>query len=69
VIGSLKKNVDNLNYPDDIARWSITTNISEEMIEYYLINKPCNVGNIENLKVSYTERGRIYYRMFQFLLY
>ena len=32
------------------------------MIEYYLINKPCNIGDITNLRVEYTDRNRAYYR-------
>ena len=47
-------------YPNDIALWP--KYISEKMIEYYLINKPCNIGDITNLRVEYTDRNRAYYR-------
>lgn len=31
------------------------------MIGYYIINKPCNTGDISSLKVKYLDRNRTYY--------
>jgi hypothetical protein len=37
----------------------------EKMKEYYITNKPVNVGNLENLKKESIERNRKYYRNLQ----
>lgn len=49
-----------LDFPIDIALWPL--NLTSKMIEYYLINKPCNIGNIKNLKFEYTHGDKIYHR-------
>ncbi|KAF5301634.1 hypothetical protein FQA39_LY10681 [Lamprigera yunnana] len=48
------------NFPNDTALWPL--NLSDETVDFYLINKPCNVGNLTALKIQYKDKNRIYNR-------
>ncbi|KAK4887472.1 hypothetical protein RN001_003743 [Aquatica leii] len=50
------KNENDSVFPNDIALWPL--HLSDKMIQYYLINKPCNTGDITTLKVEYTDRNQ-----------
>uniref|UniRef100_A0AAF5DML3 TTF-type domain-containing protein n=1 Tax=Strongyloides stercoralis TaxID=6248 RepID=A0AAF5DML3_STRER len=54
------KHKDNCVFFNDIALWPL--NLTDKMIQYHLINKPCSVGDITTLKVKYEDRNRSYYR-------
>lgn len=54
------KNENHCDFPTDIALWPM--HLSDKIIQHYLINKPCNTGDITTLKVEYTDRNRSYYR-------
>lgn len=47
-------------YEPDIALWP--QNLTQDMVEYYLINKPKSVGDLRLLKKEYFDSGRQYYR-------
>lgn len=47
-------------YPQDIALWP--RHLTQDMVEYYLINKPKSVGNLKNVKKQYMDKGKQYYR-------
>ncbi|KAG5863685.1 hypothetical protein JTB14_028362 [Gonioctena quinquepunctata] len=69
--GSSESNINTGNQPGsttstcshDISSWP--TIVTDKMIEYYIVNKPCNGGDISKLKVDYTDRNRIYQRHLQ----
>lgn len=47
-------------FSSDIALWPKF--ISDNMIDYFINNVPTHTGNINNLKIQYSDRNRIYFR-------
>lgn len=53
-------NKENSEFCKDIGMWPMI--LTEKMKQYFIGNKPCNIGDIKNLRVEYVDRNRTYYR-------
>lgn len=58
-----KSQMTPVSYPSDIALWP--SFITDKMIDFYLLNKPKNIGDLTDLKIEYEDRNRTYCRSFQ----
>lgn len=50
----------NADYTTDIALWP--SNPTPDMIDYFIINKPENKGELKNLKEVYSDSKKKYFR-------